>query len=599
MTTNGGEDDPILGKALRRGLRTAAILAAVTFVLSALFVVRSFQALDHFQVSAVSDPLAAPTARPVVPQFDERPDPLAILVLDLSASMKTNDPDFDQLAAAAVFLRSFALMARSATTDARPPKLAIVLYSSVARTVAFDGEWWATLGSPEDVEPIIETLAEVLGRRGESDPRLGLHTDHLAAAERVAEIVRRYRDEGFAGSVGVLFMTDGEYDPYPLLDRAIESAERAENRRRFWERLHEHARRRGVATKADSLESDFRTWEATWAEPVDLNAHDLRGALFPVGVLRDRVGEISGSRGVYNALLRDATTSKPKEGTWFASACALADGDHFRMVRLRSGTSGPLAADARVLEVSEPSRLGPAFADVLAQWLELERSQRVEDREFLVPPGARALAVVTRARSQREDVMVRCGQRDYPLVDGLALIPNPPAGLCVLAGAGASDSFEAYSESRYRWALGVPEGFSILDREPELTLGLYRIDDVGAPAPAPLEDLYADPPATQRGEVRYPSGETASLRFTRGVDDLYRAAMPHPLNPIPGVVEARVWIEAMRFADGSPLAPVEVTAQSHLQEAVDVRLVYRGRDGVPVAVRGIEGTDLLRGAVLE
>lgn len=599
MRTSGGEDDPILGKELRKGLRVAAFLAVITFGLSAFFVVRSFQALDHFEVTAVSDPLAAPTARPVVPQFDARPDPLAILVLDLSASMKTNDPDFDQLAAAAIFLRSFALMARSATTDSHPPKLAVVLYASVARAVGFEGEWWATLRRPEDVDPIIETLAGVLGRRGEPDPRLGLHTDHLAAAERVADVVRRYRDAGFAGSVGVLFMTDGEYDPYPLLDGAIDPEKRAENRRRFWERLKERVRGRSGASQVETLESDFASREATWDEPVDLTAEDRRDALFPVGVLRDRVTEITGSRGVYNALLRESATSKPNKGSWFAAACDLADGDQFRMVRLRSERSALVDSEPRILEVSEPSQLGPAFADVLAYWLDLERSERVGDRGFLVPPGARALAVVTRVRSPRDDVTLRCGERDHPVVDGLALVPDPPSGRCELAGEGPAGAFDAYSESRYRWALGVPEGFSILDAEPELTLGLYRIDDDGVPAPAPLEDLYADAPSMQRGEVRYPSGETVSLRFSRDTDDLYRAAMPHPKNPIPGPVEARVRIEALRFADGSLLAPVEAAAQSYLKEAVDVRLVFRRRDGDPVSVRGIEGTDLLRGAVLE
>lgn len=602
MTDSG---QSVLRRAVLRKMRVFAALLGVVVTLSLPFVYLSLRSLLSYDVSPISTIAAPARALAAVPRFKELPDPLAILVLDLSASMKTSDPRHDQLHAASAFVDSYFHMARGVTTDLAPAKLAVVLFSGIARVVSFEGVWWKELRSAKDVEQVKVQLEWVIGSPGAPDPREGWHTDHFAAARRVGAIVDRYRQAGLRGSIGVLFMTDGEYDPNPLVDASLASERTAENRQIFWARLLKAAASRRSTTTAEELRNQFDLLLAKETDPVVLRPSLPLEELFPIAAMRRAILQrvLGGRHEMYKHLFDELAVGLSGTGTWFAPACRLAEGDLLRMVRLRADRgaqvgvrSEPAATD--IIDVTDAQALGPAFARVLAEWLHLEHCETTGAGKFEIQPGARSLAVVVSTRASGTESSLRCGGQEYPISQGLALVDDPPPGRCTIDGA--PGTFEAYADSRYRWALGAPTEFSILNGETEVTLGLYRVDSHGGPAQARVDEIYADHAESVSCAARYPSGETvrSELKWVPS-KDVYFGRLPRPLRPQPGEVALQATLGGLRFQNGQEAPARAITGGTRLREAVDVALLYRNAQGVDRAIAGVESLVLLRGARLE
>jgi hypothetical protein len=594
-------NDSAIGRALAGRAKGLAVLLGLTVLLSAPFVVWGMREALRYDVTTSNEVLnVVPEGQPALPAFAETRDPLAILVLDLSGSMKKNDPTREQLRAVDTFLRIYLHMSRGVTRDSAPPHLAVVLYSSAAKVVEFDGEWWRALGSPGDVETIVRSLARVIGaERAASDGRVGWNTDHLAAARRVGDVVARYRSKGYGGSAGVLFMTDGEYDPNPLLDASLGEEEIAANRAAFWSRLAREARSAaGKAALADAR-SRFEAWVGGADRPVALESDSLAGDLFPIHALQDEVTKrvFAGRRGWYERVAKDLRRGRAGEGVWFRVACGLGAGDLFRLVELNPGAE-PVRDEPQgeQIEISDARLLEPAFAGVLASWLGLRDCRVGGDGAFDVEPGARALAaIVWTARGPASGSIV-CGGQRHDLRRGLTLVADPAPGRCeVDLGGERALRVRAFADSRYRWALAVADGFSILDAEPEVTLGLYRIDAADPLEPAQPADLYVALPERATARATFPSAEVRDVALGWSeARRLFAGRLPRPRTLAPGRVVVDAKLEGLRYTGGQQAPGVDLSTAGELREAVSVRMLQVGPGGAQQPIAGVRSVSVPR-----
>lgn len=593
--------DAAIGRALAGRAKGLAVLLGATVFLAAPFVVWGMREALRFDVTARNEVLAAvPEGRPALPTFPEARDPLAILVLDLSGSMKKTDPKREQLPAVDTFLRIYLHMSRGVTRDATPPNLSIVLYSSAAKVVEFGGEWWRPVGSPQDVEKIVSSLAHVIGAPGDaSDGRVGWNTDHLAAARRIGEVVARYRAKGYAGSVGVLFMTDGEYDPNPLLDASLGNEQIAANREAFWSRLAREVSGARGKLAVQEIRAHFDAWVRYADAPVTLESESLAADLFPIHALHEVATKrvFAGRRGWYDRLAKGLLRGEAGEGVWFRDDCGLGAGDLFRLVKLSPGaTPGLEELQGEQIEISDASLLEPAFASVLATWLGLRVCPVGRHGDFDVEPGARALAAIVWTAQGPATGSIVCGGQRHDLQRGLTLVADPPPGHCeVDLGGGQPRMVRVFADSRYRWALGVADGFSILDAEPEVTLGLYRIDAPDPLEPAQPADLYVGLPERQTARASFPSAESRDvvLRWSEA-RRLFVGRLPRPQTLQPGRVVIDAALPGLKYGNGQRAPDVTLSAAGELREAASVKMFQTGEGGAQQAIAGVRSVTVPR-----
>ncbi len=505
-------------------------------------------------------------------------DPLAILVLDLSASMKANDPEFRQYEAVAAFLRAYRHVAAGAIAKGGAPKLSIVLFSGVARPVAFGDKLWAELGSEDDVARILEFMSGIVGAPGagtQPDPRLGRHTDHVAAARTVRAIVEEFRARGngssLPGSVCVVFMTDGKYDPSPLADASLTPAELASSRQKYWDAVSSMPMRGESGPQVDGLRDEFDAWLAECQQPLVLGVPYGVRDLFPITMLRQAGADhFSAGAAWYDRSLTAMGWSRTTElsAAEVRRLCGLDADDAFAPIQLVA-TEGVAAdwggaIDARDLTFS--------FAGALADWLEL-RTIPVADDAIHVQPDARALVVLA---SDHEGPVAgyleSAGQR-VALANGLALVSAPSPGRWRLALRTAGEaSVKAYSDVRYRWVFRErPREFSILNEEARIVLALCDAERHGAPVP--LASVYA----------RFPEELACTLTLDRAalgeilmqwsvVDTAFVSVLPRTAAQHPGDLSLHVRVEGFVYVNGMAAGQQVVTAVVPIGDAVDIEL---------------------------
>lgn len=590
-----------VARALAQRARFAIVLLAISCSISACFGFFALQRVLQRETLPFVERLASPPpSKAAVPTFREVPDLLAVLVLDLSGSMKKSDPPHEQLRAVRTFLRTYVHMSRGVTSQKTPAQLAVVLYSSIAKVAAVDDDWWTPLRTEADVDVLATRLAPVLGeKQSAGEPRRGWNTDHLAAAQAVGRIVERYRERGHRGSVSVVFMTDGDYDPSPLADASLTEAELAENQRIFWEGVVHAAERRGSRNQAVELRDSFQKHVPHWDDPIDIASHARTNSLFPITDLRRQVSDqvFGGDTQWYKEITSSLHHGEGRDGAWFQAACGLAEGDLFRLVRLRADTAAANVPSKKdVVEIKEARQLEVSFAEILASWLRLTAEAPDDSGQVQVPPGARSLAIIARG-SKDADPIVRCGEHRHVATGGVALIADPEPGACQIDFAGGVASIRAYTDSRYAWAIAVPRDFSLLDLAPPIQLALYRLDVSREEALTAPAHVYSTPLPSARCMATYPSGEQQSCKMEWSrAHRCYEGELPQPHESVPGAVTIRTGITGLHFKNGREAPPVEASASTMYREAVEIGMRYRPSSGEERAIAGINLLTLYRGA---
>ncbi len=548
-------------------------------------------------VEVVSVPETAPE---VIPPFPATENPLAVLVLDVSGSMRHTDPRVETFRAASAFVTLFRHMAGGAATGKSVPNVAVVLYGSVAGVVPWSGAWWRTLSSGADAEAVLAQIRPFLAApEGGQDPRAGWHTDHRAAARTTAEVIERYVSQGGSrDAVCVVFLTDGMFDPSPLLDEGLPPEVREANAEEFWRRLASQIGPSRAGEALGAMRDEFERNVADGPLIVTPGAEGLEGRLFPVTTLWRGVSRTwSPGEGWYARAVAGLPVSETPSVEELAGVTGVGPGGLYREVVL--AVDDPRLADIGrkrgAMVVLDPKRLDLAFAAVLSEWLRLQEQGVEGSGPFTVNPGARSLAVLATGPDGPAQGSVLGPGVHLDLMNGIALVESPKPGTWTVevqqaAGARA----QIYSDVRSKWALhDVPVSFSILDIAVESGLALYNLETGRRESPSAL---YREWPASVRVTLTMPDGSSAqeTAVFDESMSS-YRFRIPLPGGGTPGPVRIQGVVEGLVYDDGRPAPGVRVEGATEVRRAIRVRLVAQGADGTTQPVGAVERMSLLRG----
>ena len=567
----------------------------ISLLLSAPFVIFAIRDIARAKTLDLRKSDITPPTFVGLPSWHHAPDLLTIVVLDISASMKTNDKGFDQIRALETFLRIYQHMSAGVSTGSSKANVGIVLYGSNGKAISFDGNEFLGLGKPGDVDKILRTVSPFLGSlaSGEDDPRNGWNTDHLAAAKKAGELVSSYiGSAGHKGPICVLFMTDGIHDPSPLLDANLAGDQLGRNRTAFADAFLQAARSRGqlaIAEKAwnDFLESASSTGPITSKSPAR--------ALFPVYELwqagKDRV--FGGDSSWFRNLVSGLPVGSAVGSRALASACGMRPGDLFRMVRLGSNKED-VPTGTEVISVRNASGLGVSFATVLARWMQLRKCPVTDEYQFPVEPGAQSLAIVIRSENQQARGVVRCGKDSHPIENGLCLASNPSPGTWKIdLGRDPIKSVEAYADQRYQWAFELPTSYSYLEQPPEARFALFRADTRERTDPKELfrkwpRDLRADFSGKGVGTISVP------FRFS-GDENSYVGTLPQPENLGAGPIKLSATLGDLEYTNGQQARPVTCSGVTSYGKNLSIQMVDRSRGHEDAVIGGLE-VKMVRGS---
>lgn len=589
---------PDLGaRAIALGQLLAVVLPLLLF--SALYLAWDVANLNgeiHKEIARSSS--IAPT---VIEETLVKKNALAILVLDLSGSMKQSDDTHEQYEALATFLRIYRHISQGAVESGSHPHLGLVVYSEIARCLGADGNPWLALDSSSDVDEILSYMESIVGSRhsDDADPRIGLRTDHVAAAKAVRELAEEYHRKtssaGQPASTCIVFMTDGRYDPSPLTDAALDATRSRNNRKAFWTHMREST---GVGSETlSSLESQFDDWLQAANRPLEFGARFTTDELFPlISLRRACAGAMSNGALRYDG----AEKTLPLAGV-DASPLALrricglgADAPFFPILLAAPGAA--VEGWGRSVAAQD---LAFSFAAALAEWLELKTIPVDGEGGFSVQPDSRALAVLASTGSSPVEGWLHHGGDKVRIERGLALIEDPSAGPWrIESESGALRSVRVYSDTRYKWVLrDKPAEFSLLVREASIKLALHDTEARGAPIHP--DKLYSSYPVTAECTIATGSGDSHEILMAWSADiGMYVAALPDNAALEPGELRVAVRLDGLVFANGMVAPDIVVHTTIDVGDAVDFGLYLVDEDD-EYRIGGVKGVHMRRGGVLK
>ena len=600
-------------KAVRRRTQAVLALLALATVAAAPAIYAAVHAAVRLRTASAVRFEPPTRARDIdLPVFREATNPLAILVLDVSGSMRATDPAFDQERAIRCFLRTFRFMAGGAAGDSSAPRVGIILYSSVARLVTVDGEKWVALRSEGDATRLATRLARFLGgQSGERDPRNGLNTDHLAAARVTGDLLRNYRDAMKDDcSACVIFMTDGMHDPSPLTDSDLSPASLQRNREEFWRRVTSAAAA-GSPNRIGQLRATCDTLFAGGDGVLSLDDQRDPELVDPLVGLKREINTALGP-GTFDRCTAGLARSAARTLPALEAVLGLTPGDMFRMIRLdatggavtattaaeRAGGRFAGARPSEELRIRDAQELPGSFVRAMAGWLHLIPCRVTPEGTVEVPPGVRSLAVVVSADSGDPGGRLRGSHLTAPIETGTALVSQPEPGQWAVEPArGNVMRIEAFADPRYWWSwTGVPVSYSILEATPNVGLGLFSLARGVAVDP---ESLYAGRPAPPSVTVAFRAGSRAAALVTwDATQRQFRFELPSPPSGSTGSVMLRAQIPALRLRDGTPTEPMTLNAETWFSDAVETSFVLHLPDGGTQAIARVDNLRTYRGAQL-
>jgi hypothetical protein len=204
---------------MTRNLFILGILLGLVLLAGGLIQYRYQSYIDRAPVEPVAPP---PEFLPVeLPTFERLRSPHAILVLDVSGSMKDSDPSHLQSEAVLQFYSVYRDLAREILAKDDAARVAVVLFGTIAQTIDWrgDGDPWLDV-SAANTASFRDAIDEYLGHPG-TEPRTGQETDYLGALDEVHRLV-----DGLPSPPAILFMTDGGNDPHLLFTPGMPESQR-------------------------------------------------------------------------------------------------------------------------------------------------------------------------------------------------------------------------------------------------------------------------------------------------------------------------------------------------------------------------------------
>ena len=199
----------------------ASVLGLLLFLLLAGIAVLQYRYVTYVPDAAQRPVQEVSLNQASLPQFPRIVSPHAVLVLDVSGSMHASDPLHLQTEAVLQFFNVYRDLACEMLGERDRARMAVVLFSSIAQTIDWNGKHdpWLDI-SGADSDEIREVIVHYLGR-SDLEPRVGQDTDYFAALEEVQRLV-----DDLDSPPAVMFMTDGRNEPHPLLTASFPAAQR-------------------------------------------------------------------------------------------------------------------------------------------------------------------------------------------------------------------------------------------------------------------------------------------------------------------------------------------------------------------------------------
>lgn len=475
---------------MTRNLLILGILLGLVLLAGGLIQYRYQAYVDRAPVEPVVRP---PEFLPVeLPSVERLRSPHAILVLDVSGSMKDSDPSHLQSEAVLQFFSVYRDLAREILAKGDTAQVAVVLFGTIAQTIDWRGnsDPWLDV-SLTNTALFREAVDEYLGHPG-TEPRKGQETDYLAAMDEVNRLV-----DDLPSPPAILFMTDGGNDPHLLFAQGAPESQRAAKLAALSGRLRgvfedvAAGRRRWLRPKSNMPIFNRRAEGFDSAGLTQAQMAVIRPTIdAAVSVLLARRYPFSGENG----------TAPPFWATVFlrGDPNAVGGADDVRALLAGPNLIGPWGDKPRFMECQDARQLPGFFIGQLTAWLRLSELQVApKSQELQIPADTRAFAVALETASGGGHLELAAPGRILPLSgrDGLWAGVAGGGGTWRIEGnAGEVRKGRLFFMPRYEWELAVPSRMSISGTKGnlEVRLFLYSLEEE---KPVPAAQIYPELPA--------------------------------------------------------------------------------------------------------
>jgi|GEM_PF-6910592 len=413
--------------------------------------------------------------------------PHAILVLDVSGSMRQSDPRHMQSAAVHEFFHVYRELSREIVGNESSAKIAVVLFSTVAQVVDWGDNAGPWLAATDENEVRFAKVIDGFLGNGAIDRRTGGNTDYLAALFEI----RRLTDS-LPSAPAVVFMTDGKYEPNPLFTPEYDLDRR---------RMHAPAQFDHYAnTIKQVLEGGMRRLDVTGrtlpaifsgtpgSSTVEFSPDELATRSEKVKEIRT---ELLGRR--YDGL-----------------------GTEWSVVFLNSAATPDEVGNARALlagadpssfaDCTRPTDMVGAFIQSIARWFGL-RERQLRAASFDAPPETEALAIHVSTDPAATGAQLVCDSSVTPLNGSegeWAGVATRPRNCRIEIAGGTLRDVRLYFKPRFDWVLRYPRTVVLGTRPVDVPveLQLYSLKEHRAVDASRLAGLPEHLPLS----LRYPSG---------------------------------------------------------------------------------------------
>ena len=526
-------------------------------------------------------PLPPPAREGSLPPVERLRSPHALLVLDVSGSMKTSDHDHKQSAAVSRFYEVYLGLSRETLTKSESAKVAVVLFSTVAQVIDWNGKGEAWLDvTQENARPFGQMVETYLGT-GAKEPRKGQDTDYIAALDEVGRLI-----EGLPSPPLVLFMTDGIFEPNPLFSIHVTAEQKMKltpavygSRQREIEEIAGGGKRFLSMQRMEPV-FDPRSLQAGGVKPTPALNKEL-GGMVPESVrkLAQRAFKLS---------------EREPEACLFWTPLYLAESPG---VNLAGAVASALAPQTECrtwgekthfIPVRDPRELPGDFVGILSSWFRLV--------ELPIPAGS--TGVTAPAEVQAFAVYIETGDTctKFDLTQGNSVIAlsgqnGQWAGVSNKGGewrfrndCGSVRRGKLYYRLRHEWALRLPSIWYTGESQQNLRLEVLLMS-LDTEKPVVAASVYANLPESLHATLRPSSGGApldVSFRKDHNASGgaAYSAHVPTKGFPS-GKAEVQVSLSGLR-ASGVPVSRETLTETLEIRPAV--RVLVRTNDGHPATL---------------
>ncbi len=455
----------------------------------------------------------------LAPVLETLSAPHAILVLDVSSSMKGSDPEHVEAEAAGQFYDVYSRLSRAILDKDDVPRIAVVLFATIPQTIDWSGsgEPWLEV-STTNRERFASVIDHYLGG-AKGEPRVGQDTDYLAALLETKRLTEHLKTPP-----AILFLTDGVDEPNPLLSPAWDESRRTELAKKHGvdpravqqagQGRHRYLSAIDLPPIFDARSASLQTPRSTWQPSLQQVRDDGRVQI------RTQLNELLG-RGFW---LSEAQPSVPPH--WAPVFLGTAGVEVATSV-LTASSSTPAPWERQgVRQSSTANDLVHNFVGVLASWFRLEEQSLLsETPSFTVATDTQAFALELELRRPVSTCAIGSNGNG---------VPHPLSGngrfwAGVFDGGGVWRVGEecgavarggVFVKPLYEWVLHVPNAIGVRSGKDSLTaeVFLFSLEKRSSAERAPViaERLFRSLPQTLPGTITFqPGGATVPIELKR------------------------------------------------------------------------------------